>query len=334
MSRREDIDTSVWSDPDFLDLSVAGKTLYLWSFTNPRCGMAGIYKVARRAVAMETGIEGAELDAALDELADGRFAFFDGRVMWVRSRVKHLRTKSPSIATAIERDLERVGDSDLVDGFLAEYDASSWLWKHVTRPSREGRVTPSTPPEGPSATHSTPPRDPHQGSQGTGKGKGSGGSRHASVVPTPVAASDDQADEPTKIDEARDRLRDGAIDRVWQAYDETRRTVLGPKSVARLTPERRRLIGRRLKEHGEADVLDAVVGWRHSPHNRGENQQQQAYANIELLLRDAGHIERFRDLERRHQDQGAVGAGRGSSHAAFQALLAKQQPSPTPGGAA
>lgn len=72
-----------------------------------------------------------------------------------------------------------------------------------------------------------------------------------------------------------------------------------------LTDQRRRLIVSALKAYDLADCVDAVRGWRHSPHHRGDNKQGRVYDSIELLLRDAEHIELFRDLQRRHS--GAAG---------------------------
>lgn len=46
------------------------------------------------------------------------------------------------------------------------------------------------------------------------------------------------------------------------------------------------------------DLADAVRGWVYSPHHRGENDSGTTYDDLTLLLRDAGHIERFRDLWR------------------------------------
>jgi hypothetical protein len=48
-----------------------------------------------------------------------------------------------------------------------------------------------------------------------------------------------------------------------------------------------------------ADLLDAVCGWKRSPHHRGENDRGKPYNDLELLLRDSKHIEEFRDLERK-----------------------------------
>lgn len=75
-----------------------------------------------------------------------------------------------------------------------------------------------------------------------------------------------------------------------KAAGKTERTVL--------TAERRRLILKQLKDYPLDDVLDAVRGWRWSAHHRGENDRGTVYNDIELVLRDAKHVEMFRDLER------------------------------------
>ena len=82
-----------------------------------------------------------------------------------------------------------------------------------------------------------------------------------------------------------------AIFSAWiEATGRTDRTVLSPK--------RRRLIRGALADYPPEDVLDAVRGWRNSPHHCGDNERGTTYNAIELLLRDAEHIEKFRDLER------------------------------------
>ena len=88
------------------------------------------------------------------------------------------------------------------------------------------------------------------------------------------------------------------VEQVWTAYVETRQRVLGHRSAPRLSTERRALIARRLKEWPLEDIVDAVQGWQHFPHNRGENDQSTPYCDLKLLLRDAGQIERFRDKQR------------------------------------
>lgn len=70
------------------------------------------------------------------------------------------------------------------------------------------------------------------------------------------------------------------------------------KPQAKLDAKRRRVIQAALATYPVEDVLDAVRGWRHSPHHRGENDRGTVYNDLGLLLRDASRIEQFRDLER------------------------------------
>ena len=148
MSRREDIDNAIWTDPDFEALSPNATLLFLWSWTNLRCGMAGIYKVSERAMA-ESKVPADAIPAALEELSAAGFAFYEDSVLWVRSRVKHLRSRSPQMAKSIANDLEKVSERHpLRRRFLAEYGGCAWLRKDLARPSVEGMPNLSENPVG------------------------------------------------------------------------------------------------------------------------------------------------------------------------------------------
>jgi hypothetical protein len=119
--------------------------------------------------------------------------------------------------------------------------------------------------------------------------------------PDQTTNSDVVADATTsvsQIDARRQQAED--ITAVWDAYVQTRTSVLGSRSVPSLTPERRALIAKRLKSYPAGDLIAAVKGWRHFPHNRGENDQARPYCDIELVLRinqQTNNVERFRDAE-------------------------------------
>jgi hypothetical protein len=87
------------------------------------------------------------------------------------------------------------------------------------------------------------------------------------------------------------------VQTVWAAYQEST-----GKKTASLKGEtgakRRAAITRALKDYPLEDVLDAVRGWKHSPYHTGSNPSGTVYNELTLLLRDAEHIERFRDLAR------------------------------------
>jgi len=65
-----------------------------------------------------------------------------------------------------------------------------------------------------------------------------------------------------------------------------------------LDDKRKALIGAALGDYPLEDCLDAVRGWRRSEFHCGENPAQRVHNDLQLLLRDAAHLERFRDLER------------------------------------
>lgn len=69
-----------------------------------------------------------------------------------------------------------------------------------------------------------------------------------------------------------------------------------PKAV--LDKKRRGLIVGALKNYPLADLVDACRGVLLSPHHRGENDRHTVYDDLDVVLRDAKHIEEFRGLAR------------------------------------
>ena len=84
------------------------------------------------------------------------------------------------------------------------------------------------------------------------------------------------------------------VEAVFDAW----REATGKTGRTKLDPKRRRRIVAALKDYPTDDVLDAVRGWRRSPFHCGDNTDGRKYNELDLLLRDAQHIEQFRDLER------------------------------------
>jgi hypothetical protein len=176
MSRHEDIDNAIWDDPDFEKLSPYATLLYLWSFTNPRCGMAGVYKVSQSKM-IESKVPARNLDAALVELRDARFLFYEDSVLWVRSRVKRLRARSPQMAKSIARDIQKLDPAHPIRRmFLDEYHGVQWLNDTLSGPYAEGMHTVSEKPIGKpdSYTVSIPSPDPIDRVNGNGNGNGQG----------------------------------------------------------------------------------------------------------------------------------------------------------------
>lgn len=103
---------------------------------------------------------------------------------------------------------------------------------------------------------------------------------------------------PSSLSGSKDPNLRGPLTPVAAIFDAWR-TAAGKSDRTVLDPKRRRLITGALGAYPVDDLVDAVRGWRHSPHHAGQNDTGTVYNDLGLLLRDAEHIERFRDLERR-----------------------------------
>lgn len=90
---------------------------------------------------------------------------------------------------------------------------------------------------------------------------------------------------------SREVSREPLVEQVFAVWAEST-----GKTRAKLDEKRRRVIERALSDYPLEEVVAAVGGWRYSPHHAGQNDRREVYNEITLLLRDAAHIERFRDL--------------------------------------
>ena len=157
-----------WDDVD--DLSDDAVLLYIWSWTNQKCGMAGLYKIPKRKL-LEGRLSGERLDRALTELEEaGMLRYVDG-VLWNCARVKRLSMVSDNIAKSIARDVAEVGDNRLASEFIERYGSHPKLDPHLSliRPSAEPRLRSVEPKLG--GSREGRPTLPGQG-QGQGQGKG------------------------------------------------------------------------------------------------------------------------------------------------------------------
>lgn len=85
---------------------------------------------------------------------------------------------------------------------------------------------------------------------------------------------------------ARERVKSSEIDQVFNHW----KTVHPhPRSV--LTKPRRALIAKALTDYSADTLCEAISGYRNSPHHMGRNERSTLYDSIELMLRDAKHID-------------------------------------------
>lgn len=78
----------------------------------------------------------------------------------------------------------------------------------------------------------------------------------------------------------------GPIERV---FDHWRAAHRHPRS--QLDDKRRKLIRAALETHSEADLCQAITGYLNSPHHMGQNDRATVYDDIEVMIRDAKHVD-------------------------------------------
>lgn len=84
----------------------------------------------------------------------------------------------------------------------------------------------------------------------------------------------------------RNNTKTGDVENVfshWQSTFGKQRAVLDPK--------RRRLIAAAIKSYSEEDIKNCITGYSKSDFHMGKNDRNKPFVDLELLLRDAKHIE-------------------------------------------
>lgn len=82
------------------------------------------------------------------------------------------------------------------------------------------------------------------------------------------------------------------VQKVWDAYLATLERC-GFPTKRQLDANRKKLIRTRLKDFSVDDLVKAVEGLEFSSFHRGDNDSKKRYDGIELILRNAGNVERF-----------------------------------------
>lgn len=204
----------------------------------------------------------------------------EGRFVW------RVRTLKAQVLPHDELDFSRVLHAWMTRGFIRKYRVDDewygWIPTFTKHQVINNRESPSTLPSIESAdevfqedTNASGTRQARDGdasgtrevhAQGEGRKEGrEGKGREISVEPE----------------------RSTAVSRI---FDHWKSTHQHPQ--ARLDAKRQRVITTALKSYTESQLIDAISGYRNSPHHMGQNESKTVYDSIELMLRDAEHIDR------------------------------------------
>lgn len=125
------IDEGFWTDPMIRSLSLEGKMIAAWLFTNPHRHFSGLYYLPKVLIQVETGVSIGVCDKELKMLEDkGFLKYAEGfQVVWVIKMLKHQAgVNSPTFKlsgqqiTGIERHLHTLHGCPLIAEFIKYYD--------------------------------------------------------------------------------------------------------------------------------------------------------------------------------------------------------------------
>lgn len=270
MARIRSVKPEFWSDPDLVVLPMAARLFFIgcWNHADDYGVLKDDPGRLKLQILPDDNVDAAELIGYLVESGHllRRRAKDGTPLLVVRTFCEHQKID--------KRATGRWGHPDDLE-----------LPPDITEPRRSPTSPAQSPPIPPTPDQS-PPR--------TGRER-TGTEKVQTDVPQPSSAL--ALVEPPSAPSAPSE-----VEQVFTAWTEARRNH-GEQPRAHLTPDRTRLIKKQLRIYPVADLVDAVRGWRWSSFHCGSNDRSTTYNDLELLLRDAKHVEMFRDLERDPPDR-------------------------------
>jgi hypothetical protein len=257
-------------------------------------------------------------DARTAELSDGAFRLFIGMLLLsddhgrLRADVRYLTGQvfwgAPEGSTTAREDVARAR-RELVDASIINvYAVRGQEYAHIRTFQKHQRIDkpsgpkcpgpdeadpapepPMNPPGGFDEPSPKPRRDVREPSERAPGGKGREGKGSVpegrqvelpgAAPPSPAPPSGTVAAQAPPVSPAR------------VVFDRWRERCDHPRAV--LDHKRRKAIEAALERHGLDDCLRAVEGCRASPFHMGDNDRGRKFDDIELILRDAKHVEEF-----------------------------------------
>lgn len=98
---------------------------------------------------------------------------------------------------------------------------------------------------------------------------------------------------------------DADVRRVFDHWVATMRST--KSSRTKLDDKRKLFIGAAIHDYGVDDCMKAITGCSMSPFHMGANRNKKRYDSLELIFRDADHIEKFCDIAEADGNLGAKG---------------------------
>ncbi|MFA6097577.1 MAG: hypothetical protein WC788_08210 [Candidatus Paceibacterota bacterium] len=107
MEKNRYFNTKFWSDSYILNLDPSEKLLYIYLFTNSHTNICGIYEIALKIIAFETGFDKDMVERILKRFEDdGKIFYIENRII-VKNFIKHQKLH-PNMILGIKKELANI----------------------------------------------------------------------------------------------------------------------------------------------------------------------------------------------------------------------------------
>jgi hypothetical protein len=256
-----------WTSEDIQCLSEDGRTLALYLMTCEHGNMLGCFRLTNAYAADDLKWSIERVSKGFDDLIAKGYAYRCERTFWVLiyRHLKWNQFENPNVGIAAGKLFDTLG---------APFDVKALLVKALREFSETFPVKKLEVFE----TLSIPFANPFDTSSKT--------------VAVAVALTVTEAVAPTVANSDVGQEPPDALKTIFEYWQER---MASPRSV--LDSKRRSLIANALKNYEPAAICKAIRGCSKTPHNMGQNKQKTKYNGLNLILRDAEHIDYFINLD-------------------------------------
>ncbi len=254
-------------DPDYCRLPAAARLVWLTMLISPEFKVLGIATVDTPVLERRSGLKARACEGALEVLAAAGVVRRDGVWVWMRNHLRFQEgaeawTRSSSTMQGLSRRLQNLPSSlKFWPEFFEVYSALGFKFDVPPRIQSYLDRVGGTPP-------------PHVGGN-----------------PEPETPETPETPEP-ETPEPEPEQPDHVL-----VFDRWREVMGKPRAV--LDEKRAKAIKARLRDGYDTEALFlAIAGCRASPFHRGANDRGKIYDDIDLIFRDAKHVEQFLEIGR------------------------------------
>ena len=119
MANFRQIHVSIWKDGWFSDLEPDEKLLFVYLFSNESTSLSGIYRITKKFIAFETGIDKKRIDTILSKFEKDGKVFYERDIVWIVNMRKFHATKSIKVQTRITSDIGMIPDTEIKNKYIA-----------------------------------------------------------------------------------------------------------------------------------------------------------------------------------------------------------------------